>query len=193
MKKFVFFLILAMMATTSHALSFNWSSAAKAAFDGTTIGDGSVTGYLVYLGNTSTATYDIEGVTVKGTAVQNVASLTSGRGKGNVTGTYENSIGGAIGSDKFGNGSVFGMYATYTDSNGKQWVTIASNTYTVSGAADDGSVIDDASFSINWTSKTTLSGGQSATAGGGWTAVPEPSTAALALAGLALLLKRRNA
>ena len=29
--------------------------------------------------------------------------------------------------------------------------------------------------------------------GGGWTAVPEPSTAALALAGLALLLKRRKA
>ena len=31
------------------------------------------------------------------------------------------------------------------------------------------------------------------TPGGGWAAVPEPSTAALALAGLALLLKRRKA
>ncbi len=49
---------------------------------------------------------------------------------------------------------------------------------------------------VNWTGPTgaqTLRFGTVAPAGATWTPVPEPSTAALALAGLALLLKRRRA
>jgi len=81
-------------------------------------------------------------------------------------------------------------------SEGKTYYNYSANIYTVSGIdpdVGDASTLGDATFTFDMNTKTTLSGGQSATAGGGWTVVPEPSTAMLALAGLALLIKRRRA
>ena len=95
------------------------------------------------------------------------------------------------GSDK--NGDVFGMLLSYT-SGGKTYYNIAATTYTLSGFADATSTVDSYKLAASAMTYTTADASTTKAApGGGWTVVPEPSTAALALAGLALLLKRRKA
>ena len=74
---------------------------------------------------------------------------------------------------------------------GKTYYNLSTTTYTLSSIADNTSTETmSTASSFTW---TTGEDSSSLKAGGGWTAVPEPSTAALALAGLALLLKRRKA
>ena len=183
------------LSISAQALSFTWGSGTTAiSFDGTTITDGSVKAYLFYLGSSSSATWSIDGTENSGTTVQNTASTSTGFAstKGRISATFNQTYGSDIGTGTFVDGATFGVFLTYTDA-GKTWYNYSGNTYTVSGAADDTSTLSAATFSFDLSSKTTLASGQSASAGGGWTAVPEPSTAALALAGLALLLKRRKA
>ena len=91
----------------------------------------------------------------------------------------------------FGNGNVFGIMITYTDTEGNVWYNLSSNTYTLSGADRVDSVINKQFFDFAW--ENDESGGDTPTAGGGWwmVPVPEPMTVLCGLAGLALLLKRR--
>ena len=78
-------------------------------------------------------------------------------------------------------------------SGGKTYYNLGSETYTVSGMADSTSSLNAFKPAASTFSYGSSSEGTSVSAGSGWVAVPEPSTAALALAGLALLLKRRKA
>ena len=75
---------------------------------------------------------------------------------------------------------------------GKTYFNLSSSTYTMSGLSDELSTPTAASFAFNYGGPTEST---KVSSGSGWVqaAVPEPSTAALALAGLALLLKRRKA
>ena len=85
------------------------------------------------------------------------------------------------------------MLLSYTK-EGKTYYNISSTTYTLSGYTDATSTPDP--YNLTPSNQTYTMADASTTKvspGGGWTAVPEPSTAALALAGLALLLKRRKA
>ncbi len=90
-----------------------------------------------------------------------------------------------VANNVYAKGTIFAVLVTTTQ-DGKDYYW-ASSTYTVT---DSGT---------NWNgTRTTYTMSQTAASGpnSNWTAVPEPSTAALALAGLAglaLLLKRRKA
>ena len=86
-------------------------------------------------------------------------------------------------------------YASYV-SEEKTYYNISSTVFTLTSAAvsdliNNGVAIESPSYDF---SSSVNSDTATPSAGGGWyAAVPEPSTAALALAGLALLLKRRKA
>ena len=85
------------------------------------------------------------------------------------------------------------MYFVYDDGTDK-WFNFA--TATVAMTTDVTGAFEAKTFGFDFSTKTTIDAvGQTPS---GWTkiniaAIPEPSTAVLALAGLALLLKRRKA
>ena len=189
---------LAAFAVTTQAASFNWGTGSvKASFDGTafTTSDYTVTAYLVYLsdGDTSkmfTVDYTAPGAinTVDGNATATPTVTGGNANKGKVKGVFEDAL--------VANGNTVGMYFKYTDSSGVSWFNFSSDTYTVSGLTTGGEVLADATYAFDFSKKTEItSPSQSVSAGGGWYSiqVPEPSTAALALAGLALLIRRRKA
>jgi len=196
-------ILVAAATISAQALSFDWGTGSVRVQFGTGnyITDGSVTATLLYLG-TGVTSLTIDGVDNSYFEAGSKASSSTGLAnkKGLVSATYSATYGETIGSastvsGKFDNGASFALLLSYV-SEGKTYYNYSANIYTVSGIdpdVGDASTLGDATFTFDMNTKTTLSGGQSATAGGGWTVVPEPSTAALALAGLALLLKRRKA
>ena len=186
---------LAMTAVVSGAASFTWgtgfTSSSQVLWEGTQISDGSVTGYLVYLGKTEDSFYTIKENEVLDPIMTSAPSqVKPPQFAGRLNYVFESKMADTMPgtSDSLANGSVFGMYITWTDDDGTEWINVASNTYTLSGLEDDSSMIKDAVFTFNYdkSSDNTL------TAGGGWVAVPEPATAALALAGVAMLFRRRK-
>ncbi len=206
MKKWLICAI-ATFAVASQAASFNWGTGTvKVAFDGSTILDGTATGYLVFLGTSSdvsklyTVTYapppgTITGAT-KAAGNSEKASTSTGlaNAKGRITAT---GYGGGTSDLELSGGMKFGMYITYK-SEGTQWFNFSDTVYTVDSAidTDPSASLSDATFSFDFGTKTQItSSSQTPSAGGGWysISVPEPSTAMLALAGLALLIKRRKA
>ena len=97
-----------------------------------------------------------------------------------------------IDTDNYSNGDTFAVLLKYTGaSDGKVYFNLSSALVTMEGVSLDPPV--NANNTSSAFSYSTSSEKGKLTAGGGWTAVPEPSTAALALAGLALLIKRRRA
>ena len=117
-----------------------------------------------------------------------VASDTDGTNKGSaVAGTALTWI-----NDSYKtNGDTFGLVLSYNDGEKTYW-NISSSVNAFSGLVPDDPTVSAAdwnAFTVNGAKNTTSSLSKTS----GWTAVPEPSTAALALAGLALLLKRRKA
>jgi hypothetical protein len=190
MKKILGLVLILALAVSANAAAFKWGMAADRVQlpTGTFITDGSAMGYLVYLGNDGSADYDILGYVVNNPDVDSKESSSTGLAatRGRIVGTFDQAMGTELGGsgDMFETGSVFGMYVLKDG-----WINIAGNTYTVAGLADDGSVLSDAVFTFDWSQNAA---GAPATAGGGWAIVPEPGTAALALAGIALLIRRRK-
>ena len=174
-------------AGITQAASVAWSSVAMTFGEQTLKKDTGVTGYLVYLSSgaledsyTINESFSAESV---GTVV---ASDTDGTNKGSaLTGTFQ------IAQGTYSNGDVFAFVASYT-SDGKTYWNISSTVNTLSGLDPSDPTVSPADFS-DYSMASTVSETGKASGGSGWTAVPEPSTAALALAGFALLLKRRKA
>ena len=191
--KFAVFLLCSVLASTASALSFTWS-VAGVTFDGTRLASSSdVTGYLIYLGSggeyssSYSLTEDSSAASIGasvGSVVYTSSAATTKVGK--LSGEFSFDYG------SYDNDDTFGLLLAYTGaSDGKTYYNLSSSTYTLSGIADEKSTITGATFTHSWDGPAEAS---SISSGGGWTAaVPEPSTAALALAGLALLLKRRKA
>jgi len=183
--------LLVASATSSMAISFSWASATAIKFDGANLkSNPDVTGYLVYLGSGGSYadSYTLEASSTPDSVVSSVGTQlsslagTSGMSKISTKATFD--------FGTYNNGDVFGMLLTYVK-DGTTYYNLSSSTYTLSGITDETSGPDGASFAFSYDTKGESS---SLSSGGGWTvAVPEPSTAALALAGLALLLKRRRA
>ena len=208
MKKFALLAITMLMATSSQAVSFKWASNGKVTFGGTEVASltpNTYTALLVNLGAGSwgTTTISESGLTLAQTTKTTADSQTSIQGKtgtlgsksnSTFSGTFNHAIGSTTGDYTVAAGDVFGVMLTYTDSANKTWYSLSTNTYTLDPAATDISTLSAASFTFT-DSKNEVDSGSSVSAGGWYTAkpVPEPSTAALALAGLALLLKRRRA
>ena len=186
MKKLLALLAFCGFASSASAVSLAWT-VSGISFDGETLkSDNNVTASLILLGkNVSLSeSYDIE--TVKGwTAVDSVSETNT---KGAAVGTYN--FPDTTDYTTY-NGNVYAILLSYT-SAGKTYYNLSSASYTVSGVANATSTLTSFKPASSTFAYGTKSESSTITAGGGWT-VPEPSTAALALAGLALLLKRRKA
>lgn len=182
--------VFASLLTSASALSFNWGSSAAIKFDGSNLkNDETVTGYLVYLSSGSVSDVSLNTESTVSTIVSSLGSQVDLKNKTSAMSKISKDFEFDFGS--YDNGDAFGMLLVYTgSSDGKTYYNLSSTTYTLSGIADEKSTLEGASFTF---SGSTVGESSKLSGGSGWTAVPEPSTAALALAGLALLLKRRKA
>ncbi len=185
MKKLLSLAIVGILAISVQAATIPWSSAAIS-FDGSTMKNNtSVMGYLIALDGTSldesyTLTEGFSALTI-GAIVNSDLNGTSKAGK--VAGTADVS--------NYTNGDAFAVLITYTDGD-NTYYNLSSSVYTLSGLdPNDISVAPTqwADFAING---ATSSEKGTLKAGGGWTAVPEPASAMLALAGVAMLIRRRK-
>ena len=201
MKK-ILTIMIAAVAISSQAASFSWSAGDIVKFDGTTLA-GNAKGYLVYMGTSTdlTSLYTID-YTAPGTITPAASvmdkSTATGRAAGKLSMVkYDDAEHGFADGEQVKTGATFGLYLLYTDEAGKQWYNFSSTVATM--ATDTTGAFESQTFAFNFGTKTEItSSAQSVSAGGGWYSmnvapIPEPSTAALALAGLALLLKRRKA
>lgn len=194
MKSIIASLVVMATVVSANALTFAWGTATtRVQFPtGTYVTDGSVTAYLVYLGDSAAATYSIDGYGLSNPTVDTGTSTVTGltSTKGRITESFQQNYGSAVGSGTFIDGATFGLLLTHVDA-GVTWYNLSSTKYTVSGAADDTSALNDAVFSFSFANNGQ---GTPLTSGGGWVAapIPEPATAALALAGLAMLIRRRK-
>ena len=199
-KAFTAIAALALTIGAASAMTFDWGTSSKITFNGKVLNSAELaapaTVELIYLGTDKAWSFDESGLVTDEVANTGAVAVTgSVANKGKASGTIEKTLGDSFADGStFGNGNVFGVLITYTDTEGKVWYNLSSNTYTLSGADMNGSVIDKQTFNFAWTNDET--GADAPTAGGGWwtaPAVPEPVSAGLALAGIALLLKRRRA
>ena len=185
MKKILTFALIGMFCISSYAANIDWSSVALS-FGGTDLKKSTaVTGYLIALEGTSLATsYDLSSSFSASSIGVVLGTDTDGTSKGS-------KVVGSSFLDGYKNGDAFALLVTYNDGD-KMYYNLSSSVYTLAGLdPNDPSVApqewDDFAFN-NATSaeKGTLK------AGGGWTAVPEPASAMLALAGVAMLIRRRK-
>ena len=193
MKKLLTLITIAMVASTASAVSFKWTSDAMK-FGSTSVG-ANATGYLVFLGNNTLGSEGYEWADI--IEMDTDGSAATKMGKMNVPSVD-------TGSHGIGN---YVMYATFT-SDGKTYYNVSSTTYTISQSAynalmNEGTALPPATFS----GLASVVNPADATPGigDGWflkpttpdpgptPGVPEPATGALALAGVALLFKRRRA
>ena len=196
-KAFTAIAVLALTIGAASAVAFDWATSTAITFNGTKLTTADLaapaTVELIYLGKDNAWSFDKSGlVTDEVVNTGSIATTGLAGNRGKAAGVIDQSLGTSFADgSKFGNGNVFGVLITYTDTNGDVWYNLSSNTYTLTGAADDGSVIDRQTFNFAWTNDET--GAEAPTAGGGWWGipVPEPMTVLCGLAGLALLLKRR--
>ena len=191
MKKAITLLAVVGFAFSASAASFQWT-VSGIAFNGSTLkSDAGLTAYLVYLGNGGSLASSYSASEIDSLVSGASDSVVGSTAKGAATSTY------ALAEPSDGdytsyNGDVYGILLSYV-SGEKTYYNLSSATYTVSGLADETSSMDAYKPAASTFSYGSSSEGSSVSAGSGWVAVPEPSTAALALAGLALLLKRRKA
>ena len=197
-KAFTAIAALALTIGVASALSFSWGTTDKISFNGTQLTTAAlaapVTIELIYLGTDKAWSFDESGlVTDEAVSTGTVAVTGSIAGKGKGSGKIEKThLDTFADGSKFDNGNVFGVLITYTDTEGNVWYNLSSNTYTLSGVADNSATIDKQTFDFAW--ENDESGGDTPTPGGGWwtsAIIPEPMTVLCGLAGLALLLKRR--
>ena len=187
-------LLAALLVTSAQAASFQWKLTG-AAFDGTTLA-GNATAYLVFLGDSSdmSSMYSID-YTAPGTITPatSVSEKTTGTGRtaGAVTMTYNDASSSGGDGSQVAIGNYFGAYLVYNDGT-DTWYNFATAAQSIT--ADATGAFEAKTFSFDYSTKTTITAdGQTPS---GWTkinVVPEPSTAMLALAGLALLIRRRKA
>ena len=177
----------AFMCVTAQSATIKWGGTGAVNYGDTKLKNGAATAYLVYLGESvtdwSSWSYS-ESFETSQLASKATTSLSS-IGNGN---TFAVTVGSALGgisniSSVLKDGaSSFGIIFTTTQDGVDYYYQGDVFTYDTSSS-------NYSSTTDTFTSTTTVA----PTATDKWTAVPEPSTAALALAGLALLLKRRKA
>ncbi len=178
MKKTILLAAILASINLAHGATLNWT-AANIYQPGTTTASADYVGYLFIIDQSSD-------FGAKTTTVDNITSLISSHGDFSefvaATGkTVNGRLSGATGYNgtNFQAGDTLTAFAVIFDasdpSSAKNYIVTASKTASWRGS----------------TGAQTLGFGSQANAT--WTPVPEPSTAVLALAGLALLLKRRRA
>jgi hypothetical protein len=186
MKKLLSLALVALVAISAQAAFIEWSTVAIT-FGGTTLKNNtSVAGYLIALDGSSLATYDlVEGFSA--TSIGTVVESKSGTPKsGKFTGNSDISA--------YSNGDAFAFLITYNDGT-DTYYNLSSTVNVLAGLDPTDSTVAPATwgnFAVNGAMNETAG---TLTAGGGWTkavAVPEPASAMLALAGVAMLIRRRK-
>ena len=199
MKKTILTALVCALASSASAVTLSWASATAIKFNGTNLkSNNNLSGYLIYLGTGSLS--DSYTLSKDSTAESIVSSIGTQAGDPK---TGSNAMSKLSGSYKFNysdgksNGDNFALLLVYNNGT-DTYFNLTSAAYTLAGGNDadvaaEIAAVDpnDASFSFSY---ATAGESKTLSKGGGWTvAVPEPSTAMLALAGLALLITRRRA
>ena len=201
MKKILSIAFAAMLCLSANAATVNWGIYGATYFGSTNMKTENATGYLVYLGENSS--WDDYGTANIVDIVKNGSTDYPSIAVNTKNGQVSNSIGMDAGSSftfdsssKSGtapSGSYFGLLYAYTTGSNDQYY-FAGSIYQFSETdTGDGGHYDSDLQTFTWKDDKIPTSNDSTGASQGWVAVPEPSTAALALAGLALLLKRRKA
>lgn len=184
-----------MMVSTASAVSVSWSSAAVSFSDsGTLKNNANIMAYVVYLSSGNFAeSYTVDSSFSAASVGSVVSSDTDGTAKsGKNAGVYSFAL------DSKTNGDTFGLVLSYNDGTDTYWNLSSTKNVLAGLVAGDASYApsDWTDFAINGAKGTD----PTLIAGGGWVkgisstpSVPEPATGALALAGVALLFRRRKA
>jgi hypothetical protein len=188
MKKIVTLMVLALVAVSASAAQIKWGTTGQLFNDQTamTTANGySTTAYLVYLagGNWDifdVATFVADTSSALGTKTANIAGVVSP-----ATGNYAVNVGDTIPgtTDKIIDGSsTFGILFLSTGGKfGADQYYYQSDVYTFDTSASQYDAATE-----KFTATAAVSSGST------WTAVPEPASAMLALAGVAMLIRRRK-
>ena len=208
MKKLLTFATILLVAHAAQGISFKWGVDGGVTYVGSGNKVGGITATLVYLGEGASAAYSIGDWVVNnptpstaggGTVTATSLSTPPVKAGSFTTRTYTLQEGAQVGASvtdiMTAGSSTFGLFLTYTDSENVTWYNVSSQTYTIPAGSSDITTGLTTNFAFDWKQNER---GVALTSGGGWAAaaatpIPEPSTAALALAGLAMLIKRRKA
>ena len=190
MKKLLTIAAIALVAGAASAVNMSWGTDAAVKFNGSNLkSDSGVTGYLVAATALSTYAVDAEFDASKVGTILSEKNKTGATSK--ISGTWYD-----IDTDTYGNGDTFAVLLKYVTTENGESVTywnLSKDLVSMSGMATDPPTNADGTTSVfNYGMGTdpTLK------ANGGWVKaipVPEPATGALALAGIALLFRRRKA
>ena len=188
MKSIIGIAVFGAFVGVASAASVDWASAAMSFGDDSLKKNPDVKGYIVYLSSGSLlSSYTID----DSFSASSVGTIVSSAEDGTTKGAYVfNSFN--IDPSKYGNGDSFAFVASYV-SEGKTYWNLSSTINTLAGLDDSDPRVNPTAWDDFEVASSVAGATGKLSGGGGWTAVPEPSTAALALAGLALLLKRRKA
>ena len=192
MKKLLTLTAAALFAGSASAVTMAWT-ATGVSFSGSKLKSNSdVIGYLIAAD--SLGSYDLSSFSVSSIGTQ--VDTTSGTSSLSKLGSNW-----TIDTTNYDNGDTFAILLEYTK-DGNTYYNLASSLVTMSNMSLDPPVnASDVTGSFDYSTAT----GNTLTAGGGWflkpatpdpgpqPGVPEPATGALALAGVALLFKRRRA
>ncbi len=192
MKKLLTLAAIALVAGSASAVNMMWTTASAIKFDGSNLkSDGNVTGYLIAASSLSSYTVDSQ------FAASTIGTQVDKKNKTGATSKISNAW--EIDTDKYSNGSTFAVLLQYTKDGDTYW-NLTKELVTMTGMVlDPPTNAADVSAVFNYATAE----GTTLTANGGWVKAkaadpiipdtPEPATGALALAGIALLFRRRRA
>ncbi len=182
---------LAILCASAHGAAVDWSSAALSFGTTALKSNSSISAWLVYLDSKSFAdsytitdsfsASDIGVVVASDTDGSSKASKVAGKA-GQWTNLSYNT-----------NGDTFGLVLSYNDGT-KTWWNISSSLNAFSGLVTDDPTVAPADWNDFAVASTKNEANGTLSSSSGWTAaVPEPGTAALALLGIGMLIRRRRA
>ena len=182
MKKLIMALAMVAFAACAQASVVKWGTDSAISFNGTKLGNQSVSLYIVGVGGAADVLVDTR--TTVNNPVAQKGKLTSGTGSGQSSYDYNSTIaGGALWTSDSGDlGRQYYMVITYND--GTKDYTYTSSAVASSGLT--GGTLGTVEFAFTDTVK--------ASGTDGWVAAPEPTSGLLLLLGVAgLALRRRRA